>query len=55
MSEVNAFSNEELISKTRDQEAEIRKLKAAITRSNNEIKDLDLRVKENKDRLALST
>lgn len=55
MSEVNAFSNEELIAKTREQEAEIRKLKAAITRSNNEIKDLDLRIKENKDRLALST
>ena len=55
MSEVNALTNEDLIAKTREQESEIRKLKASITRSNNEIKDLDLRIKENKDRLALST
>lgn len=55
MNEVNGMTNEELVAKTREEEAEIRKLKAAITRTNNEIKDLDLRLKENKERLALST
>jgi peptidoglycan hydrolase CwlO-like protein len=55
MSEVNAMTNEELVTKTRDYEAEIRKTKTQITRIQNEIKNLDARIKENKDKLSLST
>jgi len=55
MAEMNNMSNEELVAKTRDFEAEVRKLKTQITRINNDIKNLDARVKENKDKLNLST
>lgn len=55
MNEVNALSNEELVSKTRDFEAEIRKSKTQITRITNEIKNYDLRIKENKEKLKMST
>jgi 26S proteasome regulatory subunit T5 len=55
MNEVNALTNEELVAKTREFEAEVRKTKTQITRINNEIKNYDLRVKENKEKLKLST
>jgi len=55
MSEVNAMTNEELIAKTREFEAEIRKTKTQFTRIQHEIKNLDARIKENKDKLNLST
>jgi molecular chaperone GrpE (heat shock protein) len=55
MHEVNALTNEELISKTREFEAEIRKTKTAVTRVTNEIKNYDARVKENKEKLSMST
>jgi preprotein translocase subunit SecA len=38
MSEINAMTNEELITKTREFEAEIRKGKTNLTRMQNEIK-----------------
>ena len=49
------MTNEQLIAKTRENEAEIRKFKAQVTRVNNEIRDLDLRLKENKEKLNLQT
>ena len=55
MNEVNALTNEELVSKTRDFESDIRKQKTAITRITNEIKNYDLRIKENKEKLNMST
>lgn len=55
MNEVNAMTNEELVSKTREFEADIRKTKTHLTRLNNEIKNLDLRIKENKEKLNMST
>lgn len=55
MSEINGMTNEELISRTRELEADIKKNKNNITRMQNEIKNLDLRVKENKEKLAMST
>lgn len=55
MAELNALTNEELIAKTRDFESEIRKSKTQITRIQNDIKNLDARIKENKDKLNLST
>jgi peptidoglycan hydrolase CwlO-like protein len=55
MSEVNAMTNEQLVAKTRELEAEIRKTKTQFTRSQKEIKDYDARLKENKEKLSLST
>lgn len=55
MNEVNAMTPEELVAKTREFEAEIRKTKANITRLTNENKNLDGRIKENKEKLNLST
>lgn len=55
MNEVNALTTEELVSKTRDFEADIRKTKTQITRITNEIKNYDLRIKENKEKLKMST
>jgi 26S proteasome regulatory subunit T5 len=55
MNELNAMTNEELLAKTREFEAEIRKSKTMITRINNEIKNYDARIKENKEKLAMST
>ncbi len=49
------MTNEELVAKTREFEAEIRKQKTQITRITNEIKNLDARIKENKEKLNLST
>ena len=49
------MTNEELVAKTREFEAEIRKQKNQITRINNEIKNYDLRIKENKEKLNMST
>ena len=43
------------MAKTREYEAEIRKAKTTITRFQKEVKDLDLRIKENKEKLAMST
>ena len=55
MNEVNALTNDELIAKTREFEAEVRKIKTQITRVTNEIKNYDLRIKENKEKLNMST
>jgi 26S proteasome regulatory subunit T5 len=55
MNEINALTNEEIMAKTREYEAEIRKAKTTITRFQKEVKDLDLRIKENKEKLAMST
>ena len=55
MSEVNAMTNEELVARTREFEAEVRKTKTQITRINNEIKNYDLRIRENKEKLKMST
>ena len=54
MNEVNALTNEELVSRTREFEGEIRKSKTQITRITNEIKNYDLRIKENKEKLKMS-
>ncbi len=55
MAEVNAMTNEQLIAKTREFEAEVRKTKSQITSLQNTLKNLDGRIKENKEKLALST
>jgi len=55
MSEINAMTNEEIIAKTREFEADIRKSKTGMTRMQNDVKGLDLRIKENKEKLAMST
>lgn len=55
MNEINAMTNDELIAKTRELESDIRKNKTNITRMQNEIKNLDGRIKENKEKLAMST
>jgi 26S proteasome regulatory subunit T5 len=55
MGEVNAMTNEELVARTREFEADIRKTKTQITRITNEIKNYDLRIKENKEKLKMST
>ena len=55
MSEINALTTEEIIAKTREFEAEIRKNKTNITRLQSELKSLDVRIKDNKEKLAMST
>jgi 26S proteasome regulatory subunit T5 len=55
MSEINALSTDEIIARTREFEAEIRKSKTNMTRFQKEVKDLDLRIKENKEKLNMST
>jgi len=55
MNEVNALTNEELVARTREYESDIRKTKTQITRITNEIKNYDLRIKENKEKLKMST
>jgi len=55
MNEVNAMTNEQLAARTREYEADIRKTKTQITRVTNEIKNLDGRIKENKEKLNMST
>lgn len=54
MAELNNLTNEELIGRTREFESEVKRMKTQITRINNEIKNLDARIKENKDKLNLS-
>lgn len=54
MAEINALTNEELIAKTREMEAEIRRLKTNMTRLTTESKTLDLRIKENQEKLKMS-
>lgn len=54
MNLIDALTNEELVAKTREFESDIRKTKTMITRINNEIKNYDLRIKENKEKLKLS-
>ena len=49
------MTNEEIIAKTREFEADIRKSKTGMTRMQNDVKGLDLRIKENKEKLAMST
>jgi len=48
------MTNDEIIAKTREFDAEIRKAKTNMTRFQKEIKDLDLRIKENKEKLNMS-
>lgn len=55
MAELNNMTNEDLITKTREFESDIKKTKTTITRIEREIKTLDGRIKENKDKLSLST
>lgn len=55
MNEINALTTDEIIAKTREFEAEIRKAKTNMTRFQKEVKDLDLRIKENKEKLNMST
>jgi peptidoglycan hydrolase CwlO-like protein len=55
MNEINAMTTDEIIAKTREFEAEIRKAKTSMTRFQKEVKDLDLRIKENKEKLNMST
>lgn len=54
MNEINAMNNDEIIAKTREFEAEIRKSKTNMTRFQKEVKDLDQHIKENKEKLAMS-
>ncbi len=51
MNEINAMTNDEIIAKTRDFEADIRKNKTLMTRMQNDAKNLDHRIKENKEKL----
>jgi len=55
MDEMQGMTNEEIIAKTREFESEKRKKQTVITRMNTELKNLDARIKENKERLNLST
>lgn len=55
MNELDGLTNEDLIAKTREFESEVRKTKTLITRASNESKNLDARIKENKEKLNLST
>jgi 26S proteasome regulatory subunit T5 len=55
MNEINGMSEQELLSKTRELEGETRKIKNQLTTVSREIKDLDARIKENKDKIAMST
>ena len=52
MSEINALTNEEIVSKTREFESDIRRNKTNMTRLQNEGKNLDSRIKENKTKLS---
>ncbi len=54
MNEINAMTNDEIIAKTREFDAEIRKAKTNMTRFQKETKDLDVRIKENKEKLNMS-
>lgn len=54
MSEVNAMTVDEIVARTRELESEIRKAKTTITRLGNEGKNLDLRIKENKEKLNMA-
>lgn len=51
MSEIEAMTNDEIIAKTREFESDIRKNKSLTTRLQKEIKDLDLRIKDNQQKL----
>jgi 26S proteasome regulatory subunit T5 len=55
MNEINAMTTDEIIARTREFEAEIRKAKTNMTRFQKEVKDLDQRIKENKEKLNMST
>lgn len=55
MNEINALTTDEIIARTREFEAEIRKSKTNMTRFQKEVKDLDVRIKENKEKLNMST
>ena len=54
MSEINALTNEEIIARTREFESDIRRNKQNMTRLQNEGKNLDLRIKENKEKLNMA-
>ena len=49
------MTTDELIARTREFEAEIRKSKTSMTRFQKEVKDLDLHIKDNKEKLNMST
>lgn len=55
MDELNGLTNDDLIAKTRDFESDIRKSKTQITRITNEVKNLNGRIKENEEKLKMST
>lgn len=55
MNEVNGLTEQELQQKIREFESEARKIKSQVTRLTHETKDLDLRIKENKEKLSMST
>ena len=50
-----AMSDADLVAATRDMESEARRCKQNITRLTQEIKQYDARVKENQEKLKLST
>jgi 26S proteasome regulatory subunit T5 len=55
MAEINAMTTEEILARTRELESDIRKNKTSMTRMQQEIKTLDLRIKENQEKLKMST
>jgi 26S proteasome regulatory subunit T5 len=55
MAEVNGLTVDELVNKTREFESEVRKIKSNITRVTKDITSYDARIKENKEKLAMST
>ena len=55
MAEINAMTTEEILARTRELESDIRKNKTSITRMQQEVKTLDLRIKENQEKLKMST
>jgi ATP-dependent 26S proteasome regulatory subunit len=55
MTELARLNDADLIAATRDMESEIRRAKQNITRITQEIKQYDARVKENQEKLKLST
>ena len=55
MDELAGMTDADLIAATRDLESEVRKTKQQITRITQETKQLDARVKENQEKLKMST
>jgi len=49
------MSNDQLIAHIKEMDSDIRRIKQGNTKITQELKNLDLRIKENKEKLALST